>query len=227
MSGQENAAAGGLMADACGPLAGMRFAAVRPSRGAAGKRLAADAVVTRRTAATGFSWRGPGAGGRNRMAGVRTRSRVGTVSQGVAGRTRRHASLPCLDTKFSCWPPPLSPFGFLVARSAVFWCCRAFQSNSKLACGRSARRPAENTQVREMSGPLARTPECMRIEENLAKSFPPHARGVRNQTGLLVVAAGGPSGWSKNTRCRPAGNTRMNEGREAAFGERENHAKLV
>jgi hypothetical protein len=37
----------------------------------------------------------------------------------------------------------------------------------------------------------------MRIEENLAKSFPPHARGVRNQTGLLMVAAGRPSDWPK------------------------------
>jgi hypothetical protein len=67
----------------------------------------------------------------------------------------------------------------------------------------------------------------MRTEKNLAKSFPPYARGVRNQISLLVVTAGRPSGWVKNTRRPPAGNTRMNEGRNAAFGERESQATLV
>jgi hypothetical protein len=31
----------------------------------------------------------------------------------------------------------------------------------------------------------------------------------------------------KNTRRRPAGNTRMNDGRNVAFGERESRATLV
>jgi hypothetical protein len=67
----------------------------------------------------------------------------------------------------------------------------------------------------------------MRIEKNLAKSFPPHAKRGAKPDCLLVVAAGTPSGRVKNTRRRPAGNTRMNEDPNAASGERESHAKLV
>ena len=71
-------------------------------RGRGRKVRAADVgAVTRRTAATGVSWHGPGAWGDERGAVERTRQRATTASVAVGGDTRRHAWLPCLDKVIS------------------------------------------------------------------------------------------------------------------------------
>src|SRR5690349_7812210 len=126
------------------------------------------------------------------MAETRTRRRAVTL-QGVAGKSRRHASLPCLGQKMSWLAPSGLPRESLVL-VALFLCPRGLQSRSKLAAGLRAYTSRKHAVTRGAWDARGR-PECIKDGERLDKIFPSPRTGVRNQTHLLVVAAGGPDGW--------------------------------
>ena len=226
MRGQKNAAAGGLIADECRSARRTRAslpAAHDEERGR--KVLAADAAVSRRTAATGAS------------GGVQESGKESDGGTSDAQARRKRFSR-------RCWhhAPPrvvavprrevlmLGPS--VVSRDVpglsqrCFWCRRALQSNSRPPCGRPVGTRAENTQIYKSAWDARGKTEMHEDREELGKSLPPHASEVRNQTLLLMVTAGGTSGRVKNTQRSPAGNSRMNEERHAAFGEHESRAKL-
>ena len=217
----------GLIAEGGCPLAGEAPRCLQSVGGARQEGSGRGrAAAIRWTAAARFSRRDPGVGGRNRMAEQRTRGRAATVSQGVAGNTRRHASLPCLDRKNSWLAPSVVSRESLIARGS-FLC--AFE-DSKVVPNRPAhlrRTGAECTQYTKCPGRSPEDRDASRSGKNLAKSFHPHAAGVRSQALLLMVAAGGASGWIKNTQRSRAGNSRMGVDQRAAPGKRQSATRVV